>query len=26
LLLFLGIHNAWDAATYVIAHRHTERS
>jgi hypothetical protein len=25
LLLFVGIHNAWDAATYVIAqgHQHT---
>jgi hypothetical protein len=22
LLLFVGIHNAWDAATYVIAHGH----
>ena len=24
LLLFVGIHNAWDAATYVIAHRQGE--
>jgi predicted membrane-bound spermidine synthase len=25
LLLFVGIHNAWDAATYVIAQGHRER-